>query len=250
MTISGGSDSSASGNPSASDRSVQAGKAGGSALDTPRPPPALLSVSDLGCSAGVRPLFSGLSFDLQSGNWLRLAGPNGSGKSTLLRAISGLLRPSSGAVLWRDRPRRPDSPAWRGAMLYQGHASGWKDILTATENLLLQLTLDRGIRPGNNEVADCLAEVGLARQARLAFQRLSAGQRHRLSLARLAIAHQTLWLLDEPTTALDADGQQLFGSILDRHLRKGGCALVATHLPIDCETPSHQIDLARFSARK
>jgi heme exporter protein A len=250
MTSPGWSGQSASGNPSASDRSIKAGEDGGSARDAHQPPPALLSVSDLGCSAGVRPLFSGLSFDLQAGHWLRLAGPNGSGKSTLLRAISGLLRPSSGAVLWRDRPRRSDSHDWHGQMLYQGHASGWKDILTTTENLLLQLTLDRGIRPGNDEVTDCLADVGLTRQARLAFQRLSAGQRHRLSLARLAVSRQPLWLLDEPTTALDADGQRLFGAILDRHLRKGGCALVATHLPIDCETPSHQIDLARFSARK
>jgi len=211
---------------------------------------ALLSVSDLSCAAGMRPLFRNLGFDLLAGSWLRLSGPNGSGKSTLLRAISGLLRPLSGEVLWRGRPRRSDSANWRRHMLYQGHASGWKDVLTAAENLSLQLTLDRGVRPDPEEIDQSLAEVGLARQARLAFQRLSAGQRHRLSLGRLTASRQTLWLLDEPTTALDADGQRLFGTLLDRHLNRGGCALVATHLPIDCETPSHQIDLARFSARR
>jgi heme exporter protein A len=213
-------------------------------------PAATLSVSDLSCTVGVRPLFSRLGFDLYPGSWLRLAGPNGCGKSTLLRAICGLLRPTGGAILWRGQPRQGDSPAWRRQMLYQGHASGWKDVLTVTENLSLQLSLDRGVSPRADDLGRWLGEVGLTRQARLPFQRLSAGQRHRLSLARLAAAHQTLWLLDEPTTALDADGQRLFGTLLDRHLSRGGCALVATHLPIDCETPSHQIDLARFSGRR
>lgn len=235
---------------SGSDRSGQTGAIGSLADNPHQPVEVLLSVSDLSCAAGLRPLFSGLGFDLQPGSWLRLAGPNGSGKSTLLRAISGLLRPTGGVVLWRGRPRRADSPGWRSQMLYQGHASGWKDILTAAENLLLQLTLDRGARPAAQEVSRHLTDVGLARQTRLAFQRLSAGQRHRLSLARLAASRQPLWLLDEPTTALDADGQRLFGSLLDQHLRRGGCALVATHLPIDCETPSHQIDLARFARKR
>ena len=212
--------------------------------------PVLLSVDDLACTVGVRPLFTDLSFELSEGSWLRLAGPNGCGKSTLLRTVCGLLRPTRGQILWRGQQRRLDSPQWRARLLYQGHASGWKDSLSAAENLALQIELDRGVTPGAEEISATLGEVGLERQSGLSFQRLSAGQRHRLSLARLAMARQPLWLLDEPSTALDTEGQRLLGTLLDRHLAQGGCALIATHLPIDCEAPAHQLELARFAPRR
>lgn len=212
--------------------------------------PVALAARQLACTVGLRPLFGGLDFDLRSGEWLRLAGPNGCGKSTLLRAIGGLIRPTGGEVLWRGEPRRAGSPSWLADLLYQGHLSGWKDSLSPTENLQLQLALDRGRPAASAEIAGHLSRAGLSRQARLPFQRLSAGQRHRLSLARLAASQQALWLLDEPTTALDAEGQRLFGELLDAHLARGGCALVATHLPIDCEAAAHQIDLARFAPRR
>lgn len=210
----------------------------------------MLSVSELACTVGLRPLFSGLNFDLPAGQWLRLTGPNGCGKSTLLRTLGGLLRPTDGQVLWRGRRREPGSPDWRREMLYQGHASGWKDVLTAGENLSLQIELDRGFGPTVNEIDSGLDAVGLLRQRHLPFQRLSAGQRHRLSLARLHASHQTLWLLDEPTTALDAAGQQQFGELLDGHLARGGCAIVATHLPIECRAPAQPLELARFARRR
>lgn len=214
------------------------------------PPGALLSIRQLACTAGLRPLFVDLEFELEAGSWLRLAGPNGCGKSTLLRTISGLTRPTAGEVLWRGRPRQAGSPLWMGEMLFQGHRAGWKDALTPTENLTLQLELERGIAASQTEIAAHLSRAGLSRQARLPFQRLSAGQQQRLSLARLAASRQPLWLLDEPTSALDADGQRLFGELLDDHLAAGGCALVATHLPIDCETASHQLELARYAPRR
>ncbi len=211
---------------------------------------AALSIRELACTVGLRPLFEGLAFDLGAGTWLRLAGPNGCGKSTLLRAISGLIRPTAGEVFWHGRLRESGSPLWVGEVLYQGHLAGWKEALSPAENLALQLTLDRGRAASLVEVAAHLGRTGLSRQAHLPFQRLSAGQRQRLSLARLAASHQTLWLLDEPTSALDAEGQRLFGELLDTHLARGGCALVATHLPIDCETASHQLELARYAPRR
>lgn len=204
-----------------------------------------LAVDGLACSAGYRLLFKALSFQLPPGQWLRLTGPNGSGKSTLLRAIAGLGRPAEGRILWDGVPRQSGSIEWHSIMLYQGHAAGWKDTLSAHDNLVLQQALDSGL-PGGRGLSDVnalLDRCGLLSRANLSFQRLSAGQRHRLSLARLAGARRKLWLLDEPTTALDSHGQSLFGRLLSEHLAQGGSAVIATHQPIDCDRPPIELDL-------
>ena len=207
-----------------------------------------LELSGLACAAGYRTLFSGVAFSVRPGGWLMLAGPNGTGKSTLLRAIAGLIRPVSGEVRWLGAPRDGASDAWREAMLYQGHANGWKDLFSARENLASQLELD-GERASADRLGELLERVGLARQARLPFGRLSAGQRRRLSLARIAASRRPLWLLDEPTTALDSAGQALFGALLDEHLARGGCAVVATHLGLPCATEPSVLQLGEFAGR-
>ncbi len=208
-----------------------------------------LQVEGLACSAGYRLLFHDLDLRLAPGNWLRLSGPNGSGKSTLLRTIAGLIRQESGQVLWNGSPRQPGSADWHAQMLYQGHAAGWKDHFNAGENLALQLDLDRAGDPVIDvpaTVRTLLGRAGLASRHALAFNRLSAGQRHRLSLARLAASEHALWLLDEPTTALDQAGQALFGELLRAHLQRGACAIVATHLPIESVHEGEVLDLGQF----
>jgi len=194
----------------------------------------LLQVASLGCTLGHRTLFSGLDFVVDRGQWLMLAGSNGSGKSTLLRLLAGLMAPTSGEIHWQGEARIASDPTWHANLLYQGHAAGWKDQLSTAENLAMQAALDLGpaaAEPDSQIIQSALDRVGLARQRRLGFNRLSAGQRRRLGLARLSLTHRPLWLLDEPTTALDTDGQQLFAQLLDDYLTRGGCAVIATHLP-------------------
>jgi len=201
----------------------------------PGPSATGLAATGLACSLGNRTLFQGLDLAAAPGQWLALTGENGAGKSTLLRILAGLLRPVAGTLTWQGAPVRAGDPAWHAQLLYQGHASGWKELLSAEENLAQQAELDLAALDAaerRRRVDAALTRAGIARQRRLPFARLSAGQRRRVALARLALGPRPLWLLDEPNTALDADGQTLFAALLDEHLAAGGCAVVASHLPV------------------
>ena len=126
----------------------------------------------------------------------------------------------------------------RGARLaesraYLGHAAGWKDTLTVTENLRLAWQLDAETAAHDDGAATlALERVGLARQRNLAVARLSQGQRKRLHLARLTRSTRPLWLLDEPAAALDDQGLGVLAELVAAHLGQGGLAAIATHQPL------------------
>ena len=170
----------------------------------------------LACSRGVVTLFRGLSFAVHPGEWVAVRGPNGSGKTTLLRCVAGLSHADEGEVV-RD-----------GDLVYAGHLPGIKDELSAEDNLRSSLAL-RGVTASPDETLAALAEVGLQKRRHLPARRLSAGQRRRIGLARLMLDPAPIWVLDEPLTALDDAGQGLFERLLERHLARGGLALLATH---------------------
>jgi heme exporter protein A len=187
-----------------------------------------LEARGLACSRGGVTLFRDVSFALVSGEWIAVRGQNGSGKTTLLRCASGLTRSDAGDVLWDGGDARRNSGAFRTQLLYAGHAAGIKDDLTAMENLRDALAL-RAAAPAADTLRGALARVGLDRHRHLPARRLSAGQRRRIGLARLALDPAMFWALDEPLTALDDAGQAIFSDLLTRHLARGGLALVATH---------------------
>lgn len=190
--------------------------------------PDVLQVRDLACRRGPALLFSGLAFEVAGGELLCVRGPNGCGKTTLLRCVTGLTRPDEGTVLWHGEPAQADPERMRAGTAYAGHLPSLKDDLTAEENLDFSLRL-RGASSTAAERVDALARVGLEKRRRIPARRLSAGQRRRIGLARLALDPAELWVLDEPLTALDDAGQELFVDLLDRHLARGGLALAATH---------------------
>lgn len=186
---------------------------------------------DLLCVRGERPVFTGLSFALDAGGLLLLTGRNGSGKSSLLRLMAGLLPPAAGALSWKGEPVSRRLDAHHRRLHYLGHRDAVKSALTVSENLRFWSQLDSG---GADEraVMRALADFKLDALADIPARMLSEGQRRRLALARLQASGAELWLLDEPTTALDRDSTAAFLSLLRRHLESGGMAAVATHAEI------------------
>jgi heme exporter protein A len=187
-----------------------------------------LEVRALACRRGPALLFSDLSFSVAPGEVVAVRGPNGCGKTTLLRCVTGLTRVDAGEVLWEGEKVAAEPERMRADTAYAGHLPGLKDDLSAEENLEFALRL-RGTSATPEAIESALSTVGLEKRRRLPARRLSAGQRRRIGLARLSLDPAVLWVLDEPLTALDDAGQALFLDLLDRHLSRGGLALVATH---------------------
>src|SRR5438270_159204 len=182
--------------------------------------------SDLGCNRGGRTVFSGLSFEVSAGEALVILGPNGIGKSSLLRLVAGLVRRSNGVLALEGGD--PELTVGEQAH-YLGHQDALKPSLTVRENLAFWADVLGG--EGLNTDA-ALAPLGLRGIAGLPAGYLSAGQRRRLSIARLLAIRRPIWLLDEPTTALDASGQATLASLMGQHLADGGLVIAAAHGPI------------------
>jgi heme exporter protein A len=186
-----------------------------------------LQVENLHLWRGEHHVLRGVHLTLARGSYLEVTGPNGSGKTSLLRAVCGLAYPEAGSVLWNGENIRRDLRAFHSALAYLGHEPPLKADLTARENLRYWV----GVRLRADRAA---LEAALARVSARAWcdrpvRTLSAGQRRRVALAGLALLTVPLWLLDEPTTHLDEEGQQLVGSLVAEQLARGGLVLAAVH---------------------
>jgi heme exporter protein A len=176
---------------------------------------------------GERHLLRGVSFQLQIGELLQVTGPNGIGKSTLLRSACGLLPVEGGEFHSRGAPVEKQREEFDAQLAYLAHSNALKAELTAEENLRYELTLRRAVT--SDEVTNALALLGIPQCAKLPMRVLSAGQRRRLSLARVVLCKATLWILDEPSTNLDAAGISLLENLMTEHLERGGAILTAAH---------------------
>lgn len=189
-----------------------------------------LSGSGLKCVRGGREIFAGLEFEATSGEALAVTGRNGSGKTSLLRLIAGLLVPAGGSVQLTGGEAELSLPEH---CHYLGHRDALKPALSVAENLSFWADFLGGKR---FDAAESLTAVGLDHATHLPAAYLSAGQRRRLSLARLLTVRRPVWLLDEPTTALDTVGQDMFAGLMREHLASGGMIIAATHAPLGIES--------------
>jgi heme exporter protein A len=188
----------------------------------------MLEARSLECVRGHRRLFSNLSFSMSPGDCFELRGPNGSGKTSLLRMLSGLLPPSTGAILWHGEPISALREAYLSSVTYIGHRCAVKDELTTLENLRISSALS-GWKLSRDEARDVLGRMSLSEQETLYAHRLSEGQRRRLALARLMVSRSELWLLDEVMTSLDEAAASAITTLIDEHVSRGGMTVIATH---------------------
>jgi heme exporter protein A len=184
--------------------------------------PRTLILDHLTARRGERELFVDLDLKLSPGEAAELRGPNGIGKTTLLLIAAGIVRPAAGTMRLEDGD--PEA-RWETDIGYLGHRPAIKPRLTVAENLTFWAKL--GGAPA--AVQPALETVGLAPIAWLEAGNLSAGQTRRLALARLLVGERPVWLMDEPTAALDTAGEALVARLVDAHLDAGGSALIATH---------------------
>lgn len=188
-----------------------------------------LSATDLACRRGGRDVFAGVSFSVASGESLTIRGRNGAGKSSLLRMMAGLVRVAGGQVSLEGGD--PELTLGEQAH-YLGHLDALKLSLSVEENLRFWSAF-LGAAAANLD--EPLRAVGLDSLSNLPAAYLSAGQRRRLSIARLLTVKRPLWLLDEPTSTLDAAAQVRLGEIMQAHLAGGGIILAATHGPLQLD---------------
>jgi len=229
---------------------------------TSRFAPLTLAAADLACTRGGRPVFSGVEFSLASGGLLALNGPNGSGKSSLLRVLAGLLDPAGGAISLSSGTRsvgdgeaaaaeaaRQVDGQTQDLIHYFGHLDGLKSVFTLQENLAFWRAIyGTGEADGAISIGEAVAQVGLGHMRDLPVSIFSAGQRRRAGLARLLTAPRPVWLLDEPTAALDSDGEAMLGGLMAAHLANGGIIVAATHLALPV-APTQTLDMTLDMAR-
>lgn len=189
-----------------------------------------LEIAALGLSRGERRLFSGLSFALSGGEAAALTGANGAGKTSLLRAVAGFIRPDAGTIAFHGADGEMEAETTqRSALHLLGHHEGLKPQRTARQELGFQVEWLGGSAAA---VDAAVARLKLAPLLDLETRKLSAGQRRRLSLARLVAAPRVLWLLDEPLAPLDEAWRGVAAELMTEHLAGGGMILAAVHDPL------------------
>jgi heme exporter protein A len=192
----------------------------------------MLEVTGLHLWRGDRHLLADLHLTLAAGEAVQLLWPNGTGKTSLLRCIAGFLHTEAGEIRWRGEPVARDRDRFHRELAYLGHETALKGDLTAMENLRFAVGLRHHV--AGEELAGALQVAGIADlDPQQPVRSYSAGQQKRVALARLSLWGASLWLLDEPAANLDAAGQAVVSAFLQRHLARGGSALIATHQAVD-----------------
>lgn len=214
------------------------------------------SGTGLTCIRSDRIVFADLDFSVSPGAALILSGPNGSGKSSLLRLMAGITKPAAGEIIWQGIPVTKDPERFFSEMHYLGHRDAVKPALTVQENLAFHAAF-RGGSPNRgfsddvendltSKVNAALYQVGMAPLADLPARMLSAGQTRRLNLARILATPAPLWLLDEPTIALDYRAVDRLRAAIDAHRSSGGMVVASTNVPLGIND-AVTIDLAAYA---
>ncbi len=204
----------------------------------------MLEARNLACVRDERALFQQLSFQVNRGDIMQVAGHNGAGKTSLLRILAGLVSPEQGQVFWAGELIGRNREAWHQNLLWLGHQSGIKNVMTPDENL-------RFYHAHANQAQrwQALEAVGLVGYEDVPVAQLSAGQQRRAGLARLWLSTTPFWILDEPFTALDVAGVEKLTQKMEQHSQQGGAVILTTHQPLrPLNTPLRTLSLGLTGA--
>ncbi|MDD7805570.1 MAG: cytochrome c biogenesis heme-transporting ATPase CcmA [Endozoicomonas sp. (ex Botrylloides leachii)] len=190
----------------------------------------MLKIVSLGCERDDSVLFEKVSFLLSPGDTLHIQGHNGVGKTTLLRSIAGLFHNYQGDIFWADRLLQKNYVDFCLNSYFLGHRPALKGELTPTENMRLSHQLSG--RSLAIKIEDALDQANLRGYEHTPCYQLSSGQRQRVSLSGLLMSNACLWILDEPFTAIDADGVQWVEGLIEAHAQQGGMTIVTSHQPL------------------
>ncbi len=191
-----------------------------------------------------RPALRGLDLRVERGEIFGCLGPNGSGKTTTLKLLMGLIHPDAGRATILGQPLA--SQAWRARVGYLPEHPYFYDYLTAEEYLDYAgrlFGLDAPTRRTRRE--RLLAQVGLARSARVPLRRYSKGMLQRLGLAQALVNDPELVLLDEPMSGLDPIGRRLVRDLILDLRQQGKTVFFSTHILSDAETLCDRVAVLR-----
>ncbi|MBE2897187.1 cytochrome c biogenesis heme-transporting ATPase CcmA [Pasteurellaceae bacterium HPA106] len=207
-----------------------------------------LTLHQLACQRGDNTLFAGLSLAVQSGEMVQLVGHNGIGKTSLLRIIAGLSQPLQGRVLFDGTPIGQQRESYLTHLLYIGHHAGLKMQLSPWDNLRFYQRVSPCVQ-AESAVLDALYRVGLMGLEDTALFQLSAGQQKRVALARLYLSQAPIWLLDEPFTAIDTQGQLDLTALFEQHCQRGGIVMLTSHQAVNSPLLK-RLDLSEFQCEE
>ena len=190
-----------------------------------------LKINNLSCQRGYNLLFENLSFELNSGEVLKISGPNGSGKTSLMKILAGLSSFETGSIEYDNI--KINSEKYNLDFLYLGHLAALSPELSCLENL--KYTAHLGNNNLNPDFSDALTKVGLEKFENELVGKLSAGQKKRIALSLLFITQSKVWLLDEPFSALDSQAIKIIESRIEEHCNSGGLCILTTHQDCNIE---------------
>ena len=193
----------------------------------------VLTAHEITCIRGQRALFTDLNLTIGAGEILHIQGSNGSGKTSLLRILCGTSQPDKGTVLWQSEDIRTCRSPYCEHLAYIGHNNGIKLALPPSENLSC-LAAIKGFA-ADSQIDLALTRIGLSRDRDVPCIHLSAGQRRRVAIAWLFMTQASIWILDEPLTAIDQDGIDIVRTRFGRHLEDGGLIVLTGHQHLQFE---------------